>query len=140
MTEQNQAVQNLPAQIARSSLTQAARFGDLSAIIGRIVDAVDEETAAIRAGGGFDIRSSNARKSRYLYELTRATKGMEETEVLAEYRESLETLRDRLAANEFVIKAHMGAVTEVATLMQNVIQRAEADGTYSEGEFGWAAR
>ena len=36
------------------------------------------------------------------------------------------------------ISAPFSAVNEVATLMQNVIQHAENDGTYSAGEFGYA--
>ncbi|MEP9372670.1 hypothetical protein [Mesorhizobium sp. KR1-2] len=136
MTDQNAIAENLPAPAAQPA--PSARLGNLSAIIGRIAHAVDEETAAIRAGSGFDIRSSSARKSRYLYELTRATKGVEETDLLAEHREGLEQLRGKLTANESVIRAHMSAVSEVATLMQDVIKRAETDGTYSEGEFGWA--
>ncbi|PWJ83708.1 hypothetical protein C7441_108100 [Pseudaminobacter salicylatoxidans] len=136
MTEPQPTVQNLPAQTRAAS---AARLGNLSAIIGRIVEAVDQETAAIRRGGAdFDIKAANMRKSRYLYELTRATKGIEDAEVLAEHRDSLVHLRERLAANESVILAHMNAVGEVAALMQSVIQRAETDGTYTEGEFGWA--
>jgi hypothetical protein len=138
MTEQKPTVENLPARNTRPEA--AARLGNLSAIIGRIVEAVEEETAAIRAGGNFDIKSSNIRKSRYLYELTRATRGVGEPELLVEHRSSIEMLRDRLATNAAVIQAHMGAVSEIAMLMQNVIQRADADGTYSEGEFGWAAR
>jgi hypothetical protein len=45
-------------------------------------------------------------------------------------------LREKLAANEAVILAHLSAVAEVATLMQDAIQRADADGTYSVDEFG----
>lgn len=136
MTEPQPTVQNLPAQARPAS---AARLGNLSAIIGRIVEAVDAETAAIRAGNAdFDIKAANMRKSRYLYELTRATKGIEDAKVLAEHRDSLLHLRERLAANESVILAHMNAVSEVAALMKNVIERAENDGTYTEGEFGWA--
>ena len=54
---------------------QASRPGNLGALIGRIEEAVDEETSAIRTDIHFDIKASNARKSRYLYELTRALKG-----------------------------------------------------------------
>ena len=43
----------------------------------------------------------------------------------------------KLADNEAAIRAHLSAVNEVATLMQNVIQHAENDGTYSAGEFGY---
>ncbi len=55
-----------------------------------------------------------------------------------EHRAALERLRDKLAINESAIRAHLNAVNEIATLMQNAIQHAETDGTYSAGEFGWA--
>ena len=110
---------------------------NLGALIGRIEDAVEEETASIRTDIRFDIKASNARKSRYLYELTRALKGAREGSVPPEHRDGLIRLRDKLADNEAAIRAHLSAVNEVATLMQNVIQHAENDGTYSAGEFGY---
>ena len=116
----------------------AAPPGNLGALIGRIAEAVEEETASIRTDIRFDIKASNAKKSRYLYELTRALKGAGQHNVPAEHRDGLIRLRDRLADNEAVIRAHLSAVNEVATLMQNVIQHAENDGTYSAGEFGYA--
>ena len=111
----------------------------LSTIIGRIEEAVAEETVGIKTDMSFDIKSSNARKSRYLYELTRAMKGVGEADFLAEHRDGIKRLRETLARNEAAIKAHLNAVNEVATLMQNAIRHAENDGTYSAGEFGWGA-
>ncbi|MCX7303239.1 MAG: hypothetical protein NTV73_02715 [Hyphomicrobiales bacterium] len=111
---------------------------NLGALIARIEEAVTEETASIRTDLRFDIKASNARKSRYLYELTRALKGAREGSVPAEHRAGLVKLRERLADNETAIRAHLSAVNEVATLVRNVIQRAENDGTYSAGEFGYA--
>ena len=127
---QNVALRPLPEQ--------PMPVGNLRALIGRIEDAVTEETAAIRTDIRFDIKASNAKKSRYLYELTRALKGAREGSVPAEYRDGLIRLRDKLSDNEAAIRAHLSAVNEVATLMQNVIQHAENDGTYSAGEFGYA--
>jgi len=130
---------NLPARpVAPDAPIPFARPGNLAAIIGRIEEAVDEETAGIRTGTGFDLKASNARKSRYLYELTRAIKGGNEIEFLEQHREGLTRLRQKLARNEAAILAHLNAVNEVAGLLKNAIQRAEADGTYSAGEFGWA--
>jgi len=130
---------NLPARTpAPDAPIPFARPGNLAAIIGRIEEAVDEETAGIRAGTGFDLKASNARKSRYLYEMTRAMKGANEIEFLEQHREGLTRLRQKLAKNEAAILAHLNAVNEVANLLKNAIQRAEADGTYSAGEFGWA--
>lgn len=116
----------------------AVRPGKISVILSRIEDAVEEETAAIRTDVRFDIKASNARKSRYLYELTRATKGVVEGEFPIELRSGVERLRDKLVANERAILAHLSAVSEVASLLKDAIQRSEADGTYSANEFGWA--
>ena len=109
---------------------------NLSAIIGRIEETVDAETASIRTDVRFDIKSSNARKSRYLYELNKAITGLGATTLRDEHRNGIIRLREKLAANEAAILAHLNAVTEVAALMQDAIQRAEADGTYSANEFG----
>jgi hypothetical protein len=109
---------------------------NLSAIIGRLEQAIEEETAAIRSDVNFDIKASNARKSRYLYELNKALKGVAVPAALGEHREQILSLRAKLAVNEATIRAHLNAVSEVAALIQNAIQRAEADGTYSVDEFG----
>ena len=112
------------------------RPASLASIISRVEQAVDEETAAIRTDMKFDLKASNARKSRYLYELSRAVKGAGAIQMVAEQREAIVRLREKLARNEAAIRAHLNAVNEVATLIQGAIQRAEADGTYSAGEFG----
>jgi len=127
---------NLPA--AGGPARAMAGPGNLAAVIGRIEEAVEAETAGIRAGGSFDLKASNARKSRCLYELNRAIKGLGQAGLPAEHREGLTRLRQKLARNEAAVLAHLSAVTEVADLMRNAIQNAEADGTYSAGEFGWS--
>jgi hypothetical protein len=130
---------NLPARtVAPEPMALAPRPSNLAAILGRIEEAVEEETAAIRTDTSFDLKASNARKSRYLYELSRAMKGVSGPEFLEQHREGLLRLRQKLARNEAAILAHLNAVNEVANLLKTAIQRAEADGTYSAGEFGWA--
>ncbi|TIV46521.1 MAG: hypothetical protein E5V96_07130, partial [Mesorhizobium sp.] len=54
---------NLPARANASDAPAAARPGNLAAIIGRIEEVVDEETAGIRSGTAYDLKASNARKS-----------------------------------------------------------------------------
>ena len=139
MTDYSEFPSNLPAPTASSARPVTVQVpGNLGAIIGRIEEAVEEETASIRNNPGFDIKASNARKSRYLYELNRAIKGVDQPNLLAEHREGLTRLRQKLARNEAAILAHLNAVKEVANLLKNAIQHAEADGTYSAGQFGWA--
>jgi glutamine synthetase type III len=112
--------------------------GNIPAIVRRIEEAVEAETAAIRTDVNFDIKASNARKSRYLYELNRATRGLDVARLGPETRTSLSRLREKLEINEQAILAHMNAVREVATMLQNAIQHAENDGTYSAQQFGKA--
>jgi hypothetical protein len=139
MADYSEFTSNLPAlATAPEAPHPVAISGNLSAIIGRIEEAVEEETAAIRTNPGFDLKASNARKSRCLYELNRAMKGMGQAEFVEQHREGLARLRQKLTRNEAAILAHLNAVTEVANLLKNAIQQAEADGTYSAGEFGWA--
>ena len=125
-----------PAQAARAPDTPLQHPGSLASIIRRIEDAIDIETAGIRENLEFDIAASNARKSRYLYELNKAAGALSQRPVGEEHRESLQRLRAKLEVNERVILAHLGAVKEVANLLQGAIQRAGADGTYSASEFG----
>jgi len=115
---------------------RSASQAGLASIVSRIEQAVEEETVGIRTDTSFDIKASNARKSRYLYELSRAVKNAGGAQLPEEQREAIVRLREKLARNEAAILAHLSAVNEVATLIQGAIQRAEADGTYSAGEFG----
>jgi len=135
MLEYEQYNQASGSQEGRAEI-RVAHPGNIDAIIGRIEQTVDEETAAISTDVRFDLQASNARKSRYLYELTRAMKGVGATDIQAELRDSIVRLREKLVMNEAAILAHLNAVSEVANLMQDAIQRAEADGTYSAGAFG----
>lgn len=131
----------VPAEIAstpRAGDATAAHPGNLSAIIRRIEEALDVETDGIRKDVDFDIAASNARKSRYLYDLNKAANALSPRQLTAEHRLGLERLRAKLEVNERVILAHLGAVREVADLLRGAIQRAEADGTYSAREFGTA--
>jgi hypothetical protein len=123
-------------ELSRSAAAPAQRPAALSAIIGRIEEAIEQETAAVRADPDFDIKASNARKSRHLYELNRAMKGLSQADIPDEHREALLRLRGKLADNEKVLRAHLSAVGEVASLIRDAIQKAEADGTYSVNEFG----
>jgi len=112
--------------------------GNLSSIILRIEEAIELETASLRKDTKFDLAASNARKSRYLYDLNKAANGLLPRHLSQEHREGLERLRAKLEVNEQTILAHLSAVKEVAGMLQSAIQRAETDGTYSAREFGSA--
>lgn len=128
-------VETGPANDTRSEVVPS---GTIPTIIQRIEEAVDIETAAIKTDVNFDLKASNARKSRYLYELNRATRDLDPDMVGAETRSGLARLREKLELNERAILAHLNAVKEVATMVQDAIQHSENDGTYSAYEFGKA--
>lgn len=122
----------------RRPLPQPSADGNVAgvlAIIDRLETAIDEETVAIRTDMGFDIAASNARKSRHLYDLSRAMKTQDASALPRSAEEALSRLRGKLAVNQAAIEAHLSAVKEVAGLMQDAIQHAEADGTYSASAF-----
>lgn len=122
--------QLLPGQTAPASSVSLVH------IISRIEDAIEQETHSIRTDVNFDIKQSNIRKSRYLYELTKAMRGMGADDLEPEHRDGMLRLRNKLELNEQAIRAQLNAVSEVATIIQSAIQKSEGDGTYSAGAFG----
>jgi len=121
---------------AAPDLNADNRSGGLLTIIERIEQAIDQETTAIRTDMNFDVADSNIRKSRHLYDLSRALKAHGLGDLPASAANGLKQLREKLAVNQAALAAHLAAVTEVAALMQGAIQHAEADGTYSASAFG----
>ena len=125
-----------PSQLLPEPNATPASSVSLGSIITRIEDAIERETDAIRTDVNFDIKQSNIRKSRYLYELTKAMRGMGVEDLQAEHRDGMLRLRDKLERNEQAIRAQLNAVSEVAGIIQSAIQKSEGDGTYSAGAFG----
>jgi hypothetical protein len=99
--------------------------------IHRLEDLIDEETAALRDHKAIDLKDFNNRKNQALYELSRASRLVEDLCRTPEVKERLQTLRDKLEENRCMLKIHIEAAREVLTIMTDAIQHAESDGTYS---------
>ena len=99
--------------------------------IERLEEAVDQETAALRARVSFDLKEFNDRKSMGLLELTRAMRQIEGTPPDQALTARLVGLRDKLDVNSAVLKLHLDAVREVSATMAEAIRDADSDGTYS---------
>lgn len=112
-----------------------AALMNLCTIISRIEETIEIETALISTDIHFDIRTSNIRKSRYFYEFSKAIAGLDEFALPQEQQDAIIRFREKLAANETAILAHLNAVSEITTLIQDAIQTAETDGTYTASEF-----
>jgi hypothetical protein len=104
---------------------------NLSNILDVLLACLREETEAIRRSLPFDLKGSNAMKSRLLYELSRASRGVDAACLQAGFKEKLLLLKAELRHNAQIVGAHLSAVKEIAELMIDAAKKEEADGTYS---------
>lgn len=113
----------------------------LGGVLGRLEEVLERENAAIGTDAGFDIKSSNDRKSRCLYELNMVVHSLGGQGLSDAYSERLQRVRGLLETNSVRVKAHLEAVRGVTDLINDAVRASEADGTYSLEQFGaYAAR
>jgi HAMP domain-containing protein len=104
--------------------------GLLSAIR-RLVNVVEEETAALETGKKIDFDDFSARKSRSMLEFVRLMRARTYLGSEAEVTEEVQRLRQKLERNRQILEMHYDAVREVATIIVRAIKEAESDGTYA---------
>jgi hypothetical protein len=111
----------------------------LERAIERLEEVVDEETAALESSAGINLADFNNRKSQGLLELNRALRSHDGLARDKAALARLAGLRAKLGANRAVLKTHLDAVREVATVLADAIRDTESDGTYSPGfrSGGW---
>lgn len=101
----------------------------------QVLDAIsvclDGETEILRNRRLSELQAFNTRKSRLLYELSRAINGNPGWKHMAGLRERLEELNEKLRANARSLQAQAHAVRSVADLVIDEIRDNEDDGTYS---------
>mgnify|MGYP001367776412 CR=1 FL=1 len=107
----------------------------IRSVLGRLETIIDNENDNIGRDPHFDLPTSNAHKSRCLYELAMLTRDVSPEEVPASFSTQLSRLREKLAVNAQRVSAHLEAVRAVVTLLKNAVQDLEADGTYSQEQF-----
>ena len=107
----------------------------IRSVLNRLETIVDAENAGIGADPNFDLQTSNAHKSRCLYELAMLTRDVRPEEVPTTFSTQLGRVREKLATNAQRVSAHLEAVREVVTILKNAVQDLEADGTYSQEQF-----
>ena len=112
----------------------------ISGVLGRLEAVLERENSLIGTDARFDITASNAQKSRCLYELNLLMKSMEPSDLPRAAGDRLIRLRSVVETNATRVKAHMEAVREVTDLINEAVQAAEADGTYSMDTFRPAAQ
>lgn len=116
--------------------TDSASHGDscmqrIESSINRAIGVLDEETAALRAGGAIDMVEFSRRKGQCLVELSRLMGHSSELQQNIKFAAPLEELRRKSNENALLLKAHMQAIEEVVQIVHGAIESEASDGTYS---------
>lgn len=112
---------------------------NISKVTASLLTCIRQETAALKANRRYDMVASNARKSRLLYELSRASGGTHAQDRSPELSAQIKTLKAELATNALLVEGHVSALREIGELMISLVRRDDADGTYVKQRTGYAA-
>lgn len=107
----------------------------LTTVLGRLELIIDNENTRLGDDPDFDLKTSNAHKSRCLYELTLLFRDTKPEELPDTFSAQMRELKNKLMANARKVEAHMEAVRSVADILRNAAQNAETDGCYSKEQF-----
>jgi len=97
----------------------------------RLEETLDMETAALMARDLSSLEEFNRRKSQCLLEISRIVRTAEVHALDQKATKRLQDLQAKIEANQDILRRHMQAVQEVASIISNAIQNAESDSTYS---------
>jgi hypothetical protein len=107
----------------------------IKSVLGRLEMIIDNENNRIGSDPEFDLKVSNAHKSRCLYELSMLFRDTDPADLAAAHIEQLHDLKKKLVLNARRVEAHLEAVRAVAEILKDAVQNADADGTYSQEQF-----
>jgi hypothetical protein len=97
----------------------------------RLEETLDMETAALMARNLSNLEEFNRRKSQCLLEISRIVRTAEVHALDQKATKRLQDLQVKIEANQDILRLHMHAVQEVASIISNAIQTAESDSTYT---------
>jgi hypothetical protein len=121
----------VPRKPAPRGVEEKTASAMLDTAIKRLVEVVDQETAALRERKPIDLNLFNNRKSQGLLELDRALRLLDGADPGELTKSALRDLRQKLETNRQVLDTHLEAVREVAAIIADAIRNVESDGTYS---------
>lgn len=107
-------------------------------VLGRLEMIIDNENSRIGVDPDFDMKTSNAHKSRCLYELTMLHRDAAPSEISPTFASQTRHLRQKLQLNAQKVEAHLEAVRSVVDLLKTAAQDADADGIYTEAQFRYS--
>lgn len=107
----------------------------IKTVLGRLEMIIDNENERIGKDAQFDLKVSNAHKSRCLYELTMLFRSTSPQEFATNHIEQMHKLKSKLVLNARRVEAHLHAVRTVADILKNAARDADGDGTYTQEQF-----
>ncbi|MDP2121413.1 MAG: hypothetical protein Q8K28_16070 [Hoeflea sp.] len=107
----------------------------INGVLARLEAIIDAENAAIGSDPRFDLKQSNALKSRCLYDMTVLFRTINPADLDDQQKNLLGTVKAKLDLNHLKVRAHMEAVRGIADMIKETVTASEADGTYSADQF-----
>lgn len=107
----------------------------LHCVLDRLEGVLANENQGLGSDPEFDVRTSNAQKSRCLYELTLLSRTLRPGDLSGPAADRMRGIRSLLGVNETKLAAHVEAVRSVTALIKEAMQAADADGTYTLDQF-----
>ena len=107
----------------------------LKTVLGRLEMIIDNENERIGSDSKFDIKTSNAHKSRCLYELSMLCRDTSPEEFPTGFSSQMKFLKQKLLLNARKLEAHLNAVRTVTDILRTAAQESEGDGTYTQEQF-----
>ncbi|EDQ34615.2 hypothetical protein HPDFL43_00420 [Hoeflea phototrophica DFL-43] len=104
-------------------------------VLSRLETVIDAENKALGVERDYDLKRSNALKSRCLYDMTMLFKNIRPGQLAPGHKRRLDSVRAKLDVNQAKVKAHMDAVRDIADMIKESVAESEADGTYSAEQF-----
>jgi len=96
----------------------------------RAIDAVRDETRALRANPTSDLKPFEYSKSQALLDLTRARAAVPPASFSTDLKADLAEFKEVLEENVNLLTLHMNAVSEVVQTMSRTMIDLDSDGTY----------
>lgn len=110
----------------------------LKTVLGRLELIIDNENDRIGKDSMFDIKTSNAHKSRCLYELTMLCRDTTPEEFPTGFSSQMKFLKQKLMLNARKLEAHLNAVRTVTDILRSAAQESDGDGTYTQEQFRYS--
>lgn len=110
----------------------------LKTVLGRLELIIDNENERLGKDPAFDIKTSNAHKSRCLYELTMLCRDTRPEDFPQGFSSQMKALKQKLLLNERKLEAHLNAVRTVTDILRAAVQDIDGDGTYTQEQFRYA--